>query len=1074
MIKIQVLNGDRVRREIEVAEGTTVRECVRLLEDGKDEFSIPTMALLNGEPLLRKDEGWEKTAVSESATVLFVELPLGGGGGSSGGMIVRAIAAIAAIAVQFIPGVGQVLGAVLALAITLVGSLIAMAIDRQAMGQIEQESADAASPTYSINATGNRIRMFQPEPEGFGRMRIVPDYVAQPFAEFSSNDQYGYFIYGIGRGLYNVEMMYFGDTVFWQNGTFVESGLISEDGDEYSKSYNVALSIGGDWSGPYPAVAQGDWAKTLRVTVNFPDGYGIETVTTGYVEDVINGDPMNGNMRAYTEYHWEDKTATILLQYAEIDDAGNVIGDWSATKTFTAKRDATRTWHGFAPSRDFSRTISFKASKYARWAIRVKNGSEHIPHPQVQEFVPGQGYVWVDDPDATVYETMKFTGVASTAVSCSYQFVEPGGSVTLFPTNVLSSSEVTGLDVYATNDDEYPSDGGWIGPYAANTPGTETTKIKIDYAYTSGLGRYKSNGGIGGYSVSAEVQARKIDDLDSPQGSWFDLGSWTDSGSTTTPQRITRSFAVASARYQVRMRRTSRTDKDEQTPSLDKLQWVGLRAVLPGQLTFPQSVVAVKIKATNALSQQSSQNFSVTAQRKLPLWNSTTRTWSEPVATSSWAAAVSAVCQEPWGGEMGDSQIDLDTLWAIDAALQAKSPAWGFNAYIDGAYNLWQLVLEMCQAVCVAPKLTGTVLSFVQDEPGRPVSYELNARNIMRGSFNVTYATWTDDSADDVIIDYLDEDANFQQRDVQAILPDSESVEPATLNWIGITNRTQAFRVATRYAAMNRWRRVTVTCQVEALGRLMQVGDVVSVNHPRFHNTQAGVVAGWNASSLSLMLESDFSSSDGSEAYISLTRPDGTAWGPVKLDSIDDGMARLNASDYSAYLLQGGDAPFSWLSDGANSQPTGYALHATKQFQRRMLVQSVSADDIWHYTLTLVNDAPEVAQYDNLPVPAWNGREQTNVVLPAPKNVAVQWTAATGIATVVWRAVQGAIQYEVQHSADGITWIHDGITANTSMPIVNASSLNWSGNGDAGTIFVRVAAISNTQRSEWTEWPEDE
>ena len=421
---------------------------------------------------------------------------------------------------------------------------------------------------------------------------------------------------------------------------------------------------------------------------------------------------------------------------------------------------------------------------------------------------------------------------------------------------------------------------------------------------------------------------------------------------------------------------------------------------------------------------------------------------------------------------MADRQIDLDTLWAIGAKLDAKG--WHCDCYVDGMYSMWQLVMELCQMVLVVPRLEGAVLSFVEDEQGRLVSYELNARNVVRGSFQVTYNTWSSDSPDDVVINYLDADAGYQQRDVTAMLDASESTEPTTLDWIGITDRTHAFRVATRYAAMNRWRRVTVSCQVEAMGRLMQIGDVVSVNHPRFRNTASGVVAGWNASALSLTLEGDFAGADSSEAYISLTRPGGSVWGPVKVASIEDGTCFLDSSDYSAYLLQGNEAPFQWLSDGAASQPTCYALHATKNFQRRMLVQSVQADDLWHYTLTLVNDAPEVADYDSLPVPAWNGRAQTSTALSAPSGLAVKWTAATGIAIVVWRAVRGAVQYEVQHSADGVTWLHDGITTATSMPILNASSLNWSGNGGAGTVFVRVAAISVSQRSAWAEWPEEE
>ncbi len=1093
MARCVLLNGQTVRKEID-ASGLTVREAAVQI-CGAQDFATPVVALYNGQAILRKNGGWESAKVAPNGLLMFVELPLGGGDGGSNPMQMIAqiaLIALAAAATWFVAttpvvgalsgtlgtlGLGSFWGAVAGGIVMIAGSLLMSAAFGQRSQNLESpEAAEAASPTYSVNASGNTARLNQAEGEGFGLMKIVPDYIAQPYTEYSSNDQFAYFVYGLGRGEYAVKQMFFGDTKFWDAdaGGFVESGFVSEDGNEYSQSYDVTLPVGGGWSGPYPVVASGDWAKTLRVTVNFPNGYGIETTSTVTVEDVINGDPMNGNLSTRTVTSWEDKTATILLQYAEIDDAGTVIGNWSSTKTFTAKRDASRTWHGFLLGPDFSRTISFKASSYKRWAIRIKNGSEHIPHPQIQQFVPGQGNVWVDDPDATVYETMKLTGVASTAVSLRYQLVPSGQKVTMFPDNVNVSAEVSGLDLLAPNDEEYDSNAsGWVGPYAANEAGTTTTQLKIDYAYASGLGRYKENGGLESYSVDLEAEARAIDDEGSATGSWFDLGSWTDTACTTTPQRKTRSFRVSSGRYQVRMRRTSDTAASETTPSLDKAQWIGLRAVLPGSLTFPQYAIALKIKATNALSQQASQQFKVLAQRKLPVWDSETQTWSEPQETRSWAAAVSAVCQESWGGRMADRQIDLATLWSIDAQLQEKG--WYCDCFVDGMYSMWQLLMELCQMVCVVPRLEGSVLSFVRDEPGRAVSYELNARNVVRGSFQITYATFSSDTPDSVTMNYLDADAGYQQRDVTAMLDASESTEPATLDWIGITDREHAFRVATRYCAMNRWRRITVTCQTEGLGRLLQIGDVVSVNHPRFRSTAAGVVAAWNASGLSLTLEGDFAGADSSTAYISLTRPDGTAWGPVKVSSIDsDGVCTLDSSDYSAYLLQGNEAPFSWLSDGTDSQPTAYALHASSNFTRRMLVQSVSADDLWHYTLTLVNDAPEVADYDDLEVPAWNGRAQTNITLKAPSGVSVKWTAATGIATVVWRAVRGAIQYEVQHSADGSTWIHDGFTTATSLVIVDAEAMNWSGNGDAGTVFVRVAAISNSQRSAWAEWPEED
>ena len=40
---------------------------------------------------------------------------------------------------------------------------------------------------------------------------------------------------------------------------------------------------------------------------------------------------------------------------------------------------------GTPPSGEFSTTVRIRASKYARWAVRVKNGSSAIPHPQIHD-----------------------------------------------------------------------------------------------------------------------------------------------------------------------------------------------------------------------------------------------------------------------------------------------------------------------------------------------------------------------------------------------------------------------------------------------------------------------------------------------------------------------------------------------------------------------------------------------------------------------------------------------------------------------------------------------------------------
>lgn len=140
-------------------------------------------------------------------------------------------------------------------------------------------------------------------------------------------------------------------------------------------------------------------------------------------------------------------------------------------------------------------------------------------------------------------------------------------------------------------------------------------------------------------------------------------------------------------------------------------------------------------------------------------------------------------------------------------------------------------------------------------------------------------------------------------------MPESESREPSGLNILGITSREHAHKVAVAYAAHNRWQRVIVECQVEALGRIINRGDVCTVAHPRFRNTAAGAVASWDESGLKIGLKRDMgrtgADTDEGDRYIALTRQDGSIWGPCKLAVLEDSTAVLDSADYATLLLQG-------------------------------------------------------------------------------------------------------------------------------------------------------------------------
>lgn len=885
-----LISGGQERKRIKAETPLTLKELAMLLHPGSDEFLAPTIAIAGGQPVLRENDGWN-LPIAPHAVVIFVELPMGGGGGSNPLSAILGVVAAVIIAVN--PGsllalgplgltagsaaaglvTGVVNGALLLGATALVGAL--GGFSSVPSGLSGAYDAAAASPTYSINASGNQARLYQPEPEGFGRMKITPDYIATPWVQYIENEQYGYFVYALGRGSYDVESMSFGDTVFWR----------------------------------------------------------------------------------------------------------------------------------------------------------------------------------------------KTGGVDSAYDNVQVQFVEAGNPVTLFPDNVITSSEVSGQELYGPNEAEY---NGPVGPYVANSPGTVTNQIQIDIVLPQGIGRYDDQGNLQNYTVTLRADYRLIDDYGTALSEWATLRTESFSGATLTPQRRTLLCDVAEGRYEVQVVRTTNSTGDGRT--LDTVQWQALRAMLPGSLSYGVSAVAIKIRATNTLSNNASSNLSLIATRKLPLYDRETKTWSAETPTRSWAAAVSAVCKESWGGKLSDREIDLDSLWSIDERMQAKG--WYYDAYIDGAYTIWQLITEMCQPMLCVPRIEGSILSFVEDCSGRPVRYMLTPRNIRRGSFKITWNTWSSNTPDDVTMNYLDNAYGFQQRDVKAVLPESESKEESSLEMLGITDREHAFRVAVGYAARNRWRRIGVECQVEGLGRLMNRGDVVTVSHPRLRNTASGKVDSWDEGNLSLILRNDTGSipKEG-DLYLALSRPDGTVWGPCKLTSCTDDNGTytviLDAEDYASILLEDTDILWEWINSGESSLPTMWTIQSSKEFIRRMLVESVVPNDLWTYTVNMVNDDERVYGYDSLPVPPWEGRGQLPSVdsLAQPQNltVSVGGTQTSPVLEASWLTVTGADSYEVEISTDGETWTRTGrININRVSVFVSR-----------GPAFLRVAAIRDDLKSPWAIWEGD-
>lgn len=517
----------------------------------------------------------------------------------------------------------------------------------------------------------------------------------------------------------------------------------------------------------------------------------------------------------------------------------------------------------------------------------------------------------------------------------TYEVVPPGSNVTLFPTAVTTSVEVSGQELlgrlsgnwtrvgavitvtrlahgYASGSTKYlefttggatsdvyvittvttdtftvtaPAAGtsgtcyisavvGGIDGFAASGPGETANKIGIDYILPQGMYHRGDGGGLSAVSANYTVQARLVNNLGLPVGAWITLEAGVITSRTVTPIRKSMRYDLATpGRYRVRTWRTNASGNP--TNVGDQLLWGGLRAYLAEPTDRgPVTLIALRMRATNNLSLQASRRIGVIATRKVPVWNGTS--WSAPTATKSIAWAIAdAARNATYGPGMADTRIDLATLLALDAVWAARGDT--LNARFDSASGWWDAVQKMAHCGRAQCFMQGGILRIVRDAPQTVPVALFSMRNIKAGSFSIDYLMPSDATADAVTMIYWDADTWGPQR-VTGKVPGSSALKPVKMNGFGIDNRPQALREATYQAAANRYRRRIVKFATEMEGFIPAFGDLIAVQHDMPGWGLHAEAEGWNAATRTLTLSEPVSVAGAS--VVGLRRADGSLSGP--------------------------------------------------------------------------------------------------------------------------------------------------------------------------------------------------
>ena len=612
------------------------------------------------------------------------------------------------------------------------------------------------------------------------------------------------------------------------------------------------------------------------------------------------------------------------------------------------------------------------------------------------------------------------------------QIVGPGGTVTLFPTRVITSVEVSGQDM------EYNVA---LGPFVANPADVDANTLGFDVVLPRGLYYANDKGGLDSRSIGFRLEYQQIDADGAAIGAWAVAENITISAATTTPIRRSYRYAVPTGRYQCRVTRT--TTKSTDTRTGNDIAWAGLRAYIPGAQSYGDvTLLAMRIRATDNISAQASRKVNCIVTRKLPIWSGSA--WSGVTATRNPAWALAYIARQ----RLPDSRINLAALKTLADTCAARGDH--FDGVFDSQSTAWESLTNVGRVARAAPFLQGGRLQVYRDaaEP-LPVAM-FSPRNMLRNTFKLTYKMPSEDMADSVDVEYFDA-GNWGWKSVRSTLPLGTSDKPVKVKLYGVTSRAHAWREGMYMAACNRYRRRFCSFQTEMDGFIPSLGDCIAITHDMPKWGQFAETVAWDADTQLLTVSEPLDWSAGGTHYLAFRRRDGTPAGPFEVGQTADPRV--------VELLTWDMLTDPTPDTGQSRERSHVAFGPTDSQYIRARVLSVRPRGMSTAEIEAVIESDFVHDADTGAVPdgqAW--QLPTRNTYPIVTGLTARsYPGAVDKMVISWDAVAGADYYIVEQSADGITWTRAGeVTTNsyTAQALYGAATL------------IRVAAVGLT-RGTW-------
>lgn len=613
------------------------------------------------------------------------------------------------------------------------------------------------------------------------------------------------------------------------------------------------------------------------------------------------------------------------------------------------------------------------------------------------------------------------------------QIIAPGGTVTLFPTRVITSPEVSGQEL------DY---GVAAGPFVANQTGTAANVLGFDVVLPRGLYYANDTGGLDARSIGLRIEYQSIDADGAAIGGWVVAEDITITASTTTPIRRSYRYSVASGRYQCRV--TRMTVKSTDTRTGNDLAWGALRAYLPGSQQYGDvTLLAMRVRATDNISAQASRKVNAIVTRKLPIWSGSA--WSAPTATRNpaWIAAYIARQRLP------DARINLAALKALADTADARGDR--FDGVFDSQSTTWEALTNVLRTARAQQFLQGANLQVYRDQADALPMAMFSPRNMLRNTFKLSYKMASEDMADAIDVEYFDS-GSWGWKRVRAALPFSTSDKPAKVQLFGVTSRAHAWREGMYMAACNRYRRRFVSFQTEMEGFIPSLGDCIAITHDMPRWGQFAEAVAWDSGSQLLTVSEPLQWGVGTH-YLTFRDRAGRPVGPFEAGQTADAqVVELLTWDIMT-------DPDPDVGQGRERSHVAFGAADSQYIRARVL--SVKPRGMSTAEIEAVVESDFVHEADTGAVPdgaAWQ-LPSRNTYPIVTGLTARSFPGRVNQMVISWNAVAGADYYIVEQSADGISWTRVGeVTTNsyTATALYGPATL------------IRVAAVGLT-RGTWDE-----